>query len=130
MKITTRSEYGLMAMYYLKENYVKRPVAIAQMVADLGLSQTYLEQLFRLLKNVGIVESFRGKEGGYKLAKDPSEISVGQIIRALDGDIELSSKCKDGGHTCSQVECVTKGVFMKIDMVVGKLIDNLYLSDI
>lgn len=128
MNITTKSEYGLRAMYLLKENY-NNTVPIAKMVKDLNISKTYLEQLFRRLKKNNLVESFRGKEGGYRLSRKPNEITLGQIIRALEGDINLSSKC-NSNHICSSIDCITRSVFFRIDSAVNSVIDNITLSDI
>lgn len=129
MKITTRSEYGLRAMYYLKQNYEDNPIPIAKMVEELCLSQNYLEQLFRSLKKDNLVISYRGKDGGYRLAKDPKDITIGSIIRSLEGDIELASKCNIS-HSCISIDCITRNIFYKIDSAVSDVIDNLTLQDI
>lgn len=129
MKLTTRSKYGLRAVYYLKQNYGKRPVALPQLVEDLNLSQNYIEQLFIKLKRANIVKSQRGKFGGYYLAKAPSDLMVGQIIRALEGNISLAKDCKDH-RNCDYIDCITRDVFKKIDFAVASVIDNMSLADV
>lgn len=129
MKLTTRSRYGLRAVYYLKQHYKQGPVSLPSLVKDLKLSQNYLEQLFILLKKSSIVVSKRGKYGGYILAKDPADISVGEVIRALEGDIDYSSDCSEH-ENCDMIDCITRHVFIKIDAAVNKVIDNMSLEDI
>lgn len=129
MKLTTRSRYGLRAVYYLKQHYEEGPISLPRLVDNLNLSQNYLEQLFIRLKKSHIVISKRGKFGGYILAKNPKEISVGEVIRALEGSIDYSSDCND--HTeCDIIDCVTRHVFIKVDRAVNEVIDNMTLDDI
>ncbi|MDO5026252.1 MAG: Rrf2 family transcriptional regulator [Tissierellia bacterium] len=129
MKLTTRSRYGLRAVYYLKQHYKEGPVSLPSLVRDLNLSQNYLEQLFIKLKKSNIVKSKRGKFGGYILSRDPKKISVGEIIRALEGDIDYSSDCHDHDN-CDMIDCITRHVFIKIDLAVNDVIDNMTLADI
>lgn len=129
MKLTTRSRYGLRAIYYLKERYDQGPVALPTLVEDLNLNQNYLEQLFIKLKKAGIVESKRGKFGGYYLAKKPGEITVGQVIRALEGSIDYSADCTSH-ENCDMIDCITRHVFIKIDQAVNDVIDNMTLDEI
>lgn len=129
MKLTTRSRYGLRAVYYLKQRYDEGPVALPRLVKDLGLSQNYLEQLFIKLKKSGIVISKRGKYGGYILSRSPSEITVGEVLRALEGNIDFSADC-NSHKECYAIDCITRNVFIKIDQAVNKVIDNMWLDEI
>lgn len=129
MKLTTRSRYGLRAVYYLKQHYNDGPVSLPKMVEDLHLSQNYLEQLFIKLKKSGIIESKRGAYGGYILAKDPSEITVGQIIKSLEGNINFSDDCSTNDK-CYAIDCVTRNIFIKIDDAVNEIINTITLNDI
>lgn len=129
MKLTTKSRYGLRAVYYLKQHYKDGPVALPKMVEDLSLSQTYLEQLFIRLKKAGIVASKRGAYGGYYLTKAPSEFSVGEIIKALEGSINYSDDCSSN-EKCYMIDCVTRNIFVKIDEAVNDVINTITLDDI
>lgn len=87
---------------------------------------------FSTLKNAGLVKSIRGARGGYILARDPSDITVGEIIRALEGPIELA-ECIDGGGkvTCvKSPECVTRGLWKDISDSISNVIDNRSLQDL
>lgn len=129
MKLTTRSRYGLRAVYYLKQRYHEGPVPLPRLVKDLGLSQNYLEQLFIKLKSSGIVISKRGKYGGYLLSRPPAEISVGEVLRALEGNIDFSADCSSH-ENCYAIDCITRNVFLKIDQAVNQVIDNMWLDEI
>ena len=82
MKLSTKGRYGLRAMIDLARYSEKEPVSIGSVAARQEISERYLEQLVALLKKAGLVKSIRGASGGYVLAKKPSEISVGDILRA------------------------------------------------
>ena len=129
MKLTTRSRYGLRAVYYLKQHYEDGPVSLPKMVQDLNLSQTYLEQLFIRLKKAGIVDSKRGAYGGYYLTKSPNAFSVGEVIRALEGSINFSDDCSTNDK-CYKIDCVTRNIFVKIDEAVNEVINTITLDDI
>ena len=88
MKLSTKGKYGLRAMIDLARYSEKEPVSIGSVAARQGISERYLEQLVALLKKAGLVKSIRGASGGYVLEKKPSEISVGDILRALEGSLE------------------------------------------
>lgn len=128
MNLTTKTEYGLRALSYLRDKYNEGPININEISSKLDLSKTYIEQIFRKLKKAGIVESFRGKDGGYKLSKHPSEINIGSVIRILEGNIELTNKCEK--IDCELEDCASRQVFSKIDYAVSNVIDQITLDQI
>lgn len=128
MNLTTKSEYGLRALSYLKDKYHIGPTNITEISSNLNLSKTYIEQIFRKLKNANIIESYRGKDGGYKLKRDPSEIIVGDIIRILEGEIKLTHKCDV--KNCEVEDCASREVFSKIDKAVSNVIDKITLDQL
>lgn len=89
VKITTKGRYGLTIMIELAKQYGEGPKSLKSIAQDNDLSEHYLEQLAAPLRNAGLVKSVRGAYGGYKLAKDPSEITAGDVIRVLEGPITL-----------------------------------------
>lgn len=128
MNLTTKSEYGLRALSYLRDRYNEGPINISEISANLDISKTYIEQLFSKLKKGGIVESYRGKDGGYILSKKPSEIIVGDVIRALEGNIYLTNKCDV--ENCQIENCASRHVFSEIDTAVSNVIDKISLDQI
>ena len=83
MKLSTKGRYGLRALIDLARYSELEPVSISCIAERQNLSERYLEQLMSLLKKAGLVQSIRGAGGGYVLAKDAGEISVGDVLRAL-----------------------------------------------
>jgi len=92
MKFSIKVQYGLQAMLELALNYGGGPVQIKTIAKDQKIPVRFLEQLLLVLKRAGLIASIRGKNGGYSLAKRPSEISVLSVIEAFEGPIELATK--------------------------------------
>ena len=132
MRLSTKGRYGVLAMVELAIQYGQGPVSIKEIAEKQNFSDSYMEQLFSTLKNAQLVKSVRGPRGGYILARDPSDITVGEIIRALEGPIELA-ECIDGGGklTCvKSPECVTRGLWKDISDSISNIIDNRSLQDL
>lgn len=89
--ISTKSVYGLNAMYELMCHTKNSPLSIREMSLKIDVSQAYLEQLLNILKNHGFVKSIRGAKGGYFLNKSPNEIFIKDIFIALDGELETTN---------------------------------------
>lgn len=87
MRLSTRSTYGMRAMFDLALCYGQGPVSVATIAQREHLTVPYLEQLLNRLRRHGLVESVRGPKGGYLLSKAPEVITVGEIVRALEGEI-------------------------------------------
>lgn len=95
MKISTKGRYGLTVIVELGRKYGEGPVPLRKIAEEQDLSEAYLEQLIPPLRNSGLVKSVRGAYGGYKLAKEPSEITAGDVIRLLEGPIQLVEGLED-----------------------------------
>lgn len=89
LSLSAKSVYGLTALIELSSRYNSPPVQIRDIAAVREIPQHYLEQLLVTLRRAGIVESFRGARGGYALARPPSQISVADVLTALDGPLEI-----------------------------------------
>src|SRR5512138_128026 len=89
MRLSTKSRYGLRAMFDIAYNCGNTPTQIQDISRRQHISQRYLEQIFQSLKKGGILKSKRGPQGGYMLAKNPEEITVSEIIQATEGDLLL-----------------------------------------
>ena len=134
MKLSTKGRYGLRAMIDLARYSEKEPVSIGSVAARQEISERYLEQLVALLKKAGLVKSIRGASGGYVLAKKPSEISVGDILRALEGSLE-PVKCAafdtTTGEGCMASDgCVTKYVWQKINDSINDTVNQIMLDEL
>ncbi len=89
MKISTKGRYGLTIMIELAKKHGEGPTSLKVIANNNDLSEHYLEQLIAPLRNAGLVKSIRGAYGGYILAKEPKEITSGDIIRVLEGPISI-----------------------------------------
>ena len=88
MKLSTKGRYGLRAMIDLASHEEEGAVSIASISERQNISESYLEQLVRPLRKAGFIESVRGAGGGYVLAKPADSISVGDVLRVLEGGLE------------------------------------------
>lgn len=132
MKLSTKGQYGLKAMIalggYAKDEYIP----LKEIAASVNVSENYLEQLIALLRKAGYVESRRGAQGGYKLAADPKDISVGQILRALEGSLAPTScSCEDNLSQCTNHDkCVTQDVWIRIRDGINDVVDSIILEEL
>ena len=132
MKLSTKGRYGLRAMIDLADYSEEMPQSIANIAARQSISDSYLEQLMAKLKKAGLIESIRGSQGGYVLAKNSNDISVGDILRALEGDL-TPVKCSelDGNSACSGSDsCVTKNVWKRINDSIQNAVDGISLKEL
>jgi Rrf2 family protein len=97
-----------------------------------GISENYLEQLFASLKKHKLVKSIRGSQGGYTLGDTPDKISVGDILRALEGSLApVDCVAEDGHSSCSRYDCcVTRGIWQKIRDSINEVVDSTSLQQL
>lgn len=132
MKLSTKGRYGLRALIDLARFSEIEPVSITSISARQGISERYLEQLMSKLKKAGIVKSIRGAGGGYVLAKEQKDISVGDVLRALEGKLE-PVECSGFQETegCEAAGgCVTKYVWQKINESINRTVDDMKLDQL
>lgn len=130
MLLSTRSRYGLKMMFELALAYGNGPISLKDIAKKQKLSETYLEQLVAPLRKDGLVHSIRGAQGGYELSKLPVEISVGDVIRILEGSLAASDCIEDGNHECGRADCcATRRVWERITNSIYEVIDNTTLQD-
>jgi Rrf2 family protein len=132
MKFSTKGRYGLKAMLDLAVHNNEGQVVLKSIAERQGLSENYLEQLFAILKKAKLVKSIRGSQGGYSLAKDPEKITVGEILRSLEGSLVSSDCVAENGESChsSYNCCVTKSVWAKIHEGIDNVTDSITLQQL
>ena len=132
LKITTKGRYGLRALIDLAQYSEIEPVSISSIATRQGISERYLEQLMTLLKKAQLVKSIRGAGGGYVLAKDMNEISVGDVLRALEGSLEpVECAAFSGQDSCEAAGgCVTKYVWQCINESINRTVDEISLKQL
>jgi Rrf2 family protein len=132
VKLSTKGRYGLRAMLDLAMHSEDENVSINSISERQNISENYLEQLIAKLKKAELVNSTRGAQGGYSLAKPMEEISVGDILRALEGDLNpVDCALINGNSQCSDMDCcVTKSVWKKISDSINDVVDKITLREL
>lgn len=130
MILSTKGRYGLKMMYEFALNYGKGPMSLKEVALRQQLSETYLEQLIAHLKKAGLVTSVRGAQGGYELIRKPETITVGEIIRVLEGPLAPSDCVLNDEPECTRAEyCVTRVIWEKIMDSINNVVDSITLND-
>ena len=134
MKLSTKGRYGLRAIIDLAMHSEEESetASIQSIAARQGISETYLEQLMRLLKQHQLITSVRGAGGVYRLAKDAAQISVGDVLRALEGDLNPvdCSAIRESGGCEGADSCVTKYVWKKMNDAIQNAVDSIMLDEL
>lgn len=132
MKLSTKGRYGLRAIIDLALNSTEEAVSISAISRRQSISESYLEQLMAKLKKAGLVKSIRGAQGGYVLAKSADDIWVGEILRALEGDLNpVDCPAVVNGGACSGSDvCVTKYVWQRINDSINETVDQINLGEL
>lgn len=131
MKLSTKGRYGLKAMIDLAVSSENEAVSLNSVAERQHISEGYLEQLMAKLKKSKLVTSIRGASGGYRLARAAEEISVGDILRSLEGSlkaVECPGLAEEG---CEDSDfCVTKYVWQRMNESITRTVDEIRLSDL
>ena len=130
MKLSTRGRYGLRAMFRLALRYGEGPVPLNAIAEAENIPEAYLEQLMPPLKKAALVTGVRGAQGGYMLARSPNEISVGDILRPLEGDFAPTACMSDTDSECAMRGiCTTRIVWERMRDGIDKVMDSISLRD-
>ena len=129
MKLSTKGRYGLKAMFQLSLNENNGPLPLRNIASKQNISEQYLEQLFSSLKRSGLVKSVRGAQGGYLLSKEAKDITVGDILIALEGPVSLSDCLLDDYFCENSSKCITKVVWERIKKGIEEVTNSITLQD-
>lgn len=131
MKISTKGRYALRMMLDLAINNTGEYIPIKSIAARQEISGKYLEQIITQLNKAGYVKSVRGAQGGYMLSKDPSEYTVGMILRLMEGNFTFVNCLDDEETPCDRASaCVTQEIWRKMQDAIEGVIDNITLADL
>ena len=131
MKISTKGRYALRMLLDLAEHRNDRFIALKEIAERQNISKQYLEQIITIIHNSKILRANRGKQGGYMLAKEPSEITVGYILRITEGNLS-SIACLEGDiNRCETAgSCKTLYMWKELNKVIADYLDSVTLQDI
>ena len=126
MRITYKGDYALKALLDLTLHYDSGVSTIHDIAKRINAPVKFLEQVLLELKNGGYLESRRGKVGGYLLAKSPGQITIGEVVRFIDGPIEPIA-CVEKGYTgCTDLyKCVFRGIWSEVGRAASEIVDNI-----
>lgn len=128
MKLSTRARYGVRLMAVLAHNYGKGPVFLKDVAKGENISEKYLSLIIIPLRRTGLVNSIRGAHGGYKLAKDPSQITMKEIMDVLEGDCSLVD-CVRNPSTCPRVPiCASHDIWAIIGEKISETLNSFSLD--
>lgn len=132
MKISTKGRYALRMLVDLAEHQQdEKFVSLKDIAERQALSKKYLEQIVALLNRPNILQTNRGYQGGYRLARHPSEYTVGDILRMTEGGLEPVACLADKAAPCEHAdECVTLPVWRGLSRVINEYLDSVTLQDI
>lgn len=130
MKLSTKARYGLRAVVDLAANHRNNPVPMTRIAGRQGISRKYLHAILSLLKSAGLVRSVRGAQGGYALARDPSEIHVLDVLEALEGSLSVAD-CVEDRSVCERAaDCVTREVWRDLSRAIEDVLSRTTLADL
>jgi Rrf2 family protein len=134
VKVSTRVHYGLRAMTELARSYRNdRLLSIAEIARSEGLPLAYLEQLVGELRRAGLVEGTRGVRGGYRLARAPEAIAVGEIYRVLEGEVapvDCTAEDYLAGSCAREPVCLSRGIWTRVQAAILGVLDSTTLDDL
>jgi Rrf2 family protein len=131
MKISTKGRYALRMMLDIAQHNTGEPVSIRDVSERQEISVKYLEQIVSALVRAGYLRSIRGPQGGYLLAKRPSEYTVGDILRVTEGNLQPVDCLVDDENQCSRANiCVTLRLWRELDEAIKGVVDKYTLEDL
>ncbi len=129
MKLTSKGRYAVTAMIDIALNQGEGAITLSLISDRQGISLSYLEQLFSKLKKAGLVSSARGPGGGYRLSRPAEEISVGEVIRAVDESVD-ARKCTGRGDCNGGSECLSHELWSDLSGMIRSFLQGISLQSI
>ncbi|MGE5557496.1 MAG: RrF2 family transcriptional regulator [Bacillota bacterium] len=133
MNVSTRGRYGLRAMVDMAIHADEGPLPLRQIAERQSISESYLEQVFTGLRKAGLVKASRGAQGGYALGLPPEKITVGEILRVLEGPISpvfCVNDSRSSGRCKRESNCITHGFWAELRDHIISFLDGITLQDL
>ena len=131
MNITSKGRYALRVMLDLAQHREEGYISLKTIADRQGYSMKYLEMIVGSLKREGLVASTRGKEGGYRLVRDPEDYTIGEILRCIEDNLAPVACNKAGDICCEHAgECMTVPMWKELDDITNAYLDGVSLQDL
>jgi Rrf2 family iron-sulfur cluster assembly transcriptional regulator len=131
LKLSTKGQYGVRAMFELAKNYDKGPLTIREISARQDVSTAYLEQLLNKLRKAKLIRSQKGPGGGYAINREPAEITVGMILNSLEGPVAITQCLDPSAKGCKRVDgCVARLLWKSLGEKIEGFLDTVNLNDL
>lgn len=137
MKLSTRGDYATRALLELATAEGPLALSVHQLAARTGISAKYLEQIMMRLRAAQVVRSIRGVHGGYELARRADDITVGEVVRIMDGPLAPSPCASQSAHVAcptyrcpTEVGCVLRGLWTDVRDAIADVLDNTTFEDL
>jgi len=130
LRFTKRADYGLMAIHYIAVHDDLGAVSAKRIADEFNIPSELLAKIMQRLAKQGLIASHNGPKGGYVLARRPTEISVGDVVRALEGPVHIVS-CFEASSDCPQMaHCNLRRPVQKIQAAISQVLDTMSLSEL
>lgn len=129
MRLTTKGRYAVTAMLDLSLNYGVRPITLADISDRQGISLSYLEQLFANLRRQGLVSSSRGPGGGYRLSRSADEVTVLDVISAVDEKVD-ATRCEGKGNCSNGEQCLSHEIWHSLSEQIRMYLGGITLGQV
>lgn len=131
MNISTKGRYGLRAMVDIAVHSFGDYIPLKIIAERQAISENYLEQVFSILRKAKLVKSARGSQGGYTLSREASKITVGEVLRILEGDLNITGD-DDGALGLDKTikVCINTLVWQEVNEQINKVMDSVTLEDL
>ena len=131
MMISTKGRYALRVMIDLAQNQKEGYISLKDVAERQDISMKYLEMIVSILNKGKMLESHRGKSGGYRLAKKPSEYTIGSILDITEGGLAPVYCLEEGAEVCERAgDCITLPLWKKLDEVINNYLESVTLEDL
>jgi len=131
LRLTTKGEYGVRAMLEIAKNYDFGPITIKEISERQEVSVAYLEQILNKLRRAGLIDSLKGPGGGYVLAEKPEEVSIGKILKTLEGPFAVTACLVPDTRECNRMDsCVSRLMWKALSEKIENFLEAITLQDL
>ena len=131
MIVSTKGRYALRVMVFLAKRTDREYVPVKEIAEQEEISQKYLESIMTILSKAGFLQAVQGKGGGYRLSRNPSEYTVGSILKLTEGSLSAVSCTSQGAAACSRSECCNAlPMWEKLDKMINDFFEGITIADL